>query len=301
MKTEPAVVPGNSADGELGFRIIHFEDDLHFNEVQRLPYFSIILVSEGEGVLKADFTDYQISKRALLFFSPFQPFMINGATLKGVMINFHPDFFCIFRHQNEVACDGILFNNPNDPPFFIIPENESPSICSIIEHITAEMSSAGLAQHDLLIAYLKILLIRAIRIKFLKTTTTLPFDQGPTEAALLRQLVRKIELHYKTKHSGGEYAELLNIPAKTLGRIVKNHFQKTLTEIIAERIIMEAKRELNFTSRTLKEIAYDLGFNDEYHFSRYFKNKIKVSPQSFRNSLRNAHHRLLKSGVLQNT
>ncbi|MCS3736294.1 helix-turn-helix domain-containing protein [Mucilaginibacter dorajii] len=289
MKTEPAIMLRNPADGELGFRIIHFDDDKHFNEVQRVPCFSIILISEGDGVLKADFTDYQISKGAILFFSPYQPFMIDGAMLKGIIINFHPDFFCIFRHQNEVACDGILFNNPNNPPFFNIPENESHSIYSIIEHITAEMSFAGLAQHDLLIAYLKILLIRAIRIKLLKSTTSLPLDQCPTEAALLRQLNRMIELHFKTKHSVSEYAELLNIPIKTLGRLVKNHFQRTLTEIIAERIIMEAKRELNFTSKTLKEIAYDLGFNDEYHFSRYFKNKIKISPQSFRNSLRNMY------------
>jgi len=300
MKTESAMIFRNPADGEVGLRIIHFEDDRHFNGVQRVPWFSIILVSEGEGGLKADFTDYQISKGALLFLSPFQPFVINGITLKGVMINFHPDFFCIFRHRNEVACDGVLFNTPNNPPFFSISENESSSVYSIIEHITAEMSFGGLAQHDLLIAYLKILLIRAIRIKFLKCSTSLPLDQGPSEAALLRQLIRMIELHFKTKHSGGEYAELLNIPIKTLGRIVKNHFQRTLTEIIAERIVMEAKRELNFTSKTLKEIAYDLGFNDEYHFSRYFKNKIKVSPQSFRNSLRNVHDRSFTPGTLQN-
>ena len=299
MKTESAMVLRNSADGELEFRVIHFEDDKHFNEVQRIPYFSIILVSEGDGELKVDFTDYQISKSTILFFSPFQPFMIDGATLKGVMINFHPDFFCIFRHQNEVASDGILFNTPNDPPFFTIPENEASSIYSIIEHIIAEMSFTGLAQHDLLIAYLKILLIRAIRIKFIKSATPLPPDQVTIDAALLRQVRRMIELHFKTKHSVGEYAELLNISTKTLGRIVKNHFQKTLTEIIAERIVMEAKRELNLTPKTIKEIGYDLGFNDEYHFSRYFKNKTKISPQLYRNSLRNAHESALTLGQLQ--
>jgi AraC family transcriptional activator of pobA len=297
MKTGSDMILRNPADGELGFRIIHFEDDKHFKEVQRVPYFSIILLSEGDGELKADFADYQIFKGAILFLSPFQPFMIDGTTLKGVMINFHPDFFCIFRHQNEVACDGILFDDPNNPPFFYIPENEGSSIYSVIEHITAEMSFAGLAQQDLLIAYLKILLIGAIRIKVLKKTTFLPLDQATSDATLLRQLKRKIELHFKTRHSGSEYAELLNISTKTLGRIVKNHFQRTLTEIISERIVMEAKRELNLTSKTVKEIAYDLGFNDEYHFSRYFKNKIRVSPQSFRNSLRNAHGGL--SGTLQ--
>ena len=301
MKTESAILLRNPADGELGFRIIQFEDDKHFNEVQRVPYFSIILISEGDGELKADFTDYQISKGAILFLSPYQPFMIDGTNLQGVMINFHPDFFCIFRHQNEVASNGILFNDPNNPPFFNIPENENSSIYSIIEHIKTEMLLAGLAQQDLLIAYLKILLIRAIRIKFLKSTTLLRMNQGiSADAILLRQLKEMIEIHFRTKHGGGEYAELLNVSIKTLGRIVKNHFQKTLTEIISERIILEAKRELNLSSRSIKEIAYDLGFNDEYHFSRYFKNKVKVSPQLFRNSLRNARYGPLKSVSVQN-
>jgi AraC family transcriptional activator of pobA len=298
MNTESAMIFRNPVDEELAFRIIYFENDRQFKEVQRVPYFSIILVSEGSCELKVDFADYQISGKALLFFSPFQPFMINGTTLKGVMINFHPDFFCIFRHRNEVASDGILFNNPNNPPFFNLSENESFSIYNIIDHIKAEISFTGLAQHDLLIAYLKILLIRAIRLKFSKCTTSPPLDQGTTNPIFLYQLKRMIELHFRTKHSVGEYADLLNIPIKTLGRIVKNHFQRTLSEIISDRIIMEAKRELNLTSKTLKEIAYDLGFNDEYHFSRYFKNKIKVSPQSFRNSLKNAHDSSLTSGTL---
>jgi len=144
------------------------------------------------------------------------------------------------------------------------------------------------ARQDLLVAYLKILLIKAIRIKLLKSTTSLPLDKGTAAATLLRQLKKMIESHFRTRHNGGEYANLLNIPVKTLGRIVKNHFQRTLTEIISDRIVMEAKRELNFTSRTVKEIAFYLGFDDKYHFSRYFKNKTGLSPQSYRNSLRKA-------------
>jgi len=300
MATESSMMLRNAADGELGFRIIHFEDGEHFSELQRVPWFSIILVSEGTGILNADFADYEISKGTILFLSPFQPFKIEARILKGVMINFHPDFFCIFRHQNEVACEGILFNHPMEPPFFNIPENESASIYNIIELITAEIRLTGPAQQDLLIAYLKILLIKAIRIKLLKSTTSLPLDQGIADANLLRQLKKMIELHFRTRHNGGEYAALLNTPIKTLGRIVKNHFQRTLTEIISERIIMEAKRELNFTSKTVKEIAFSLGFDDKYHFSRYFKKKTGVSPQSYRNSLRNAHGRLLTPDTIQN-
>ena len=294
MIPELSIKLRSSAGGELGFRIIQFEDDRHFSVVQRVPHFSVILVSEGGGKLKADFADYEISKGVILFFSPSQPFMIEATMVKGVMVNFHPDFFCIFRHQNEVAAQGILFNNPINPPFFRIPESESAAIYKIIEQITDEMQFAGLAQQDVLIAYLKILLIRAIRIRLLTTGVPLPPDQGAADAHLLRELKRMIELHFRTKHSGGEYAALLNVSLKKLGRVAKNYFQRTLTEVIADRIVMEAKRELNFTSKTLKEIGYYLGFDDKYHFSRYFKNRTGVSPESYRNSLKMAPGRKLR-------
>ena len=289
MQSEKALTLIDPKNGNLAFKIFSFEDNSHFDHVQRNNYYSILLVLSGNGKIKADFSAYELNGASLLCFAPYQPFIIgNSDNLNGIALNFHPDFFCIFRHQNEVASEGILFNNPIHPSFFNIPENESSSIYSIIELITAEMRFAGLAQQDILIAYLKILLIRAIRIKFLKTTTSLPLDRGSADATLLRELKKMIEIHFRTKHNGGEYADLLKIPIKTLGRIVKNNFQRTLTEIISERVVLEAKRELNLTSKTVKEIAFYLGFDDKYHFSRYFKNKTGISPQSFRDSLKNA-------------
>jgi AraC-like DNA-binding protein len=52
--------------------------------------------------------------------------------------------------------------------------------------------------------------------------------------------------------------------------------------LIHERIIIEAKRELYLTNKTVKEIAWELGFNDEFYFSRFFKNNTEVSPQLYR-------------------
>jgi YesN/AraC family two-component response regulator len=58
-----------------------------------------------------------------------------------------------------------------------------------------------------------------------------------------------------------------------------------LTDLISERIIIEAKRELYLTSKTIKEIAYELGYNDEHYFSRFFKTNADVSPQIFRETV----------------
>ena len=60
-------------------------------------------------------------------------------------------------------------------------------------------------------------------------------------------------------HSPSNYIELLYISPKALAKIIKTHFNKTLTHLISERIITEAMRELYLTSKTIKEIAWELG------------------------------------------
>ena len=92
-------------------------------------------------------------------------------------------------------------------------------------------------------------------------------------------------MHFRTKHSASDYADLLHITPKALAKITKNHFNKTLTVLISERIIIEAKRELYLSNKAVKEIAYELGYDDEHYFSRFFKNNAAVSPQMYRDTV----------------
>ena len=91
--------------------------------------------------------------------------------------------------------------------------------------------------------------------------------------------------NFRKEHQPGYYASLLNLTPKALGRITRQHFYKTLTDLIAERVIIEAKRDLYLTTKPIKAIAYELGFDDEFHFSRYFKNHTDVSPQLYRETV----------------
>ena len=70
-----------------------------------------------------------------------------------------------------------------------------------------------------------------------------------------------------------------------MAKITKLHFNKTLTDLISERIIIEAKRELYLTNKAVKEIAFELGYEDEYYFSRFFKNNVDISPQVYRDTV----------------
>ena len=89
----------------------------------------------------------------------------------------------------------------------------------------------------------------------------------------------------KPNTTASDYAKALNISAKALAKITKAHFNKTLTDLISERIIIEAKRELYLTNKAIKEIAYELGYEDEYYFSRFFKSNADISPQMYRDTV----------------
>ncbi len=276
----------NPQNGNLAFKLFSFDSNACFDHIQRLNYYTLIWVQQGKGQVKVDFSEYDFSENQLLAFAPYQPFILStNQIIEGVAIHFHPDFFCIMKHHDEVACNGVLFNNIYEPPYVQIDEVAKGTFNMVLEQMKVEMQNPALAQYELLISYLKIFLITASRLK--KEQQPVAISQADDTAApfILQNLKNYIELHFKTKHSASDYAELLHITPKALAKITKNHFNRTLTNLIAERIIIEAKRELYLTNKPVKEIAYELGYDDEHYFSRFFKNNADVSPQMYRDTV----------------
>lgn len=276
----------NPQNGNLAFKLFSFENNSFFDHIQRLNYYTLILIKEGNGKVKVDFSEYDFSENQLVAFAPYQPFMLfNTTEVKGIAIHFHPDFFCIIKHHQEIACNGVLFNNIYEPPYINLDETAQNTLNITFESIKIEMQNPALAQYELLTSYLKIILITASRLK--KEQQPSEILQVAENAApfILQNLKNYIELHFKTKHSASDYADLLNISPKALATLTKNHFNKTLTNLITERIIIEAKRELYLTNKAVKEIAFELGYEDEHYFSRFFKNNADVSPQMYRETV----------------
>lgn len=276
----------NPQTGNLAFRLFYFEKSNPFDQIQRLNYYSMIWLKNGMGTVKADFSEYDFKENVLFSFSPYQPFMLNlNREIRGWGIHFHPDFFCIHKHHKEVACNGVLFNNIYNPPFVQIDEQTSTNFENVIAQFKTELQNPALAQYELLVSYLKIFLITASRLKTEQRTTAHELTAEKEEPFILQNLKNAIEQHYKTRHSASDYADILSITPKALTRLTKTHLSKTLTYLISERIIIEAKRELYLTNKTVKEIAFELGYNDEYYFSRFFKKNTEVSPQLYRETV----------------
>jgi AraC-like DNA-binding protein len=276
----------NQTNGSLIFNLNKFEESCLLGQIQRNNYFSLIWIKEGFGKVKTGFSEFDFKDNTLFAFAPLQPFAFSTEnTIKGVVINFHPEFMFIHRQEKEKAFKELLYNNASQPPFISIDANSTAAFEMLCEKIESEIQNPSLAQHDLLVAYLRIFLINASRLKMEQQPSATIVVKESKEHHILQKLKTAIEENFRAKHSPGEYAAMLYVTTKTLAKVSKSHYNKTLSNIINERIIIEAKRELYLTNKAVKEIAYELGYEDEYYFSRFFKVNTNVSPQKYRETV----------------
>jgi len=275
----------NQQNGNLSFKVFEFDNSSYFDHIQRNNYFTIIIITSGEGLAKVDLCEYSFKENTLFAFYPYQPFMLaSEGTLTGISIQFHHDFFCIYRHHKEIASNGILFNNVYQQPFIFLDENNKQTLMNIVREIVSELKMEALRKDEVLVSYLKIFLVFATRIK-LEQQSIREVNSNEKQLLMVQNLRNAIEENFRTKHSASEYADMLHVTPVVLARVAKNHFNMTLSDLITERIIVEAKRELYLTDKTVKEIAYELGYDDEYYFSRVFKGKTDISPQLYRDTI----------------
>jgi len=75
---------------------------------------------------------------------------------------------------------------------------------------------------------------------------------------------------------------MVGMNPRALGKLSRTYFHKTLTDLIRDRILKHAKWQLLHTLRPVKEVAYEVGFDDEFYFSRLFKCSTGCSPQFYR-------------------
>ncbi len=90
--------------------------------------------------------------------------------------------------------------------------------------------------------------------------------------------------HYTSNRQTSFYASHLSISPQHLCMIVKQKTGRSVSDIIADMVIMDAKSQLKSTDLTIQEISYSLNFPNVSFFGKYFKRYVGVSPQKFRNS-----------------
>lgn len=91
-----------------------------------------------------------------------------------------------------------------------------------------------------------------------------------------------VEEHYRQQYGVAHYSDLLGITAAHLNAVCRQIASRSALEHIHDRILLEAKRNLVYTSMSISVIGYAVGFADPAYFTRFFKRQVGVSPKTFR-------------------
>jgi AraC-like DNA-binding protein len=283
---EPPLQLYDPRNRDLALKIEAFTDADALSAPQRTNYFTVFWVQEGTGTFWADLGEHPFGAGSLLFLVPYQSFRFQAdGLLRGLCIQFHANFLCVETYHEEVGCNGVLFNDVYGPPVVSLGPDQERELGPLVEALCRELSERGLAHPEVLLAYLKIFLIKTTRLKLeqqsLAHASGSAQDTG-RQPAVLDELRQLVEAHFRREHSPAWYAERLHLTPKALARIVKTHLHKTLTELIRERVLRQAKWDLLHTLKPVKQIAAEVGFDDELSFSRLFKQATGCAPTFFR-------------------
>ena len=264
---------------EAVFQLSDFTCPIENKKMSEDNLYRIIWVLEDNTVFNIDAQDINLNKDQMLFLTPHNKIKFDTASKKLISVSFNKEFYCINTHDKEVSCNGFLFYGSSEVPVISLNEKERNSMYSLFSMLIEEFEYKDAIQGEMLRVLLKRLLIKSSRLS--KELLTNPEIKDP-QLDVIRKYNVLVEQNFKEKHKVKEYAQLLFKSPKTLSNLFAQYNDKTPLQVINERLILEAKRLLNYSEMGVQEIAYHLGYKDSAHFSKFFKKQTGQSPAFFR-------------------
>ncbi|MBT8190483.1 MAG: helix-turn-helix domain-containing protein [Bacteroidia bacterium] len=249
----------------------------HLREQQKDTLRLLWFTSDG-NILFIDGITYTFNKNEIICLTQFHKLEYEHINTVN-LLRFNRQFYCILDHDSEVGCKGILYYGAAGFPILKANDIELEVLDTAWKMSSLEFEMHDELQLEMLQMMLKRILILCTRIyKRQGSLDRLNADQHN----LVREFNYQVEQHFRTKHSVSDYAEMLFKSPKTIANTFRKLGEKTPLKFIQERIMLEARRLLQYTSQDISEIGYALGFTDIQAFSRFFKKHEGISPSQFR-------------------
>lgn len=254
------------------FRLEEINETL-FNDYQRHDFYQIIWFTKVSENLSyfLDFNEYTLEDNQIILIFPGQIDKLDTEGKEGYLFAIHIDtFFKINQRMDSPYLNGYFSN------IFISPDEETKRLLNIITDLI-------LLEYN---THNRIMLLESYFESFLLHLSSLveSTEAYQYNSDLISELMKQIDQNFITQRETDFYAEKFGMSPKKINEICKKGSGKTVKQHLQEKLILEIKREIRLRQKSLKEIAFDLGFNEPGYFTRFFKQHTSLTPTEFRDS-----------------
>lgn len=241
--------------------------------------YTIFWLQSGFKSIRIDFNEFEVSTNSVYFITQGRKVNISfDSKPEGWILRFNRDYFRNHVREKLIIKRVEVLAPLDKNPRIILSPKIGERIHSITEMID-ELLGSDIPNKETAIASL----FRALLVYCdSKCNITVSDENNANEVKLVKLFKDLVAKHYTDTHKVSEYANMMNISSKYLNQVVKNVLGVTAKSVIHEQLIIQARRELKFSNKSVKEIAFNLGFTEPFHFSNYFKKMIGTSPSEYR-------------------
>lgn len=251
-------------------------------EPSRAAFYHIIWVQRGHATHTVDFQPVALGPGSMLFVTPQRVHTFDAAAdYEGQVLLFTDAFFTRSDADRHYLRTTILYHDLLDIPV-VQAEGASSPFGVLFAQLAAELAQpADPYQQVVLQNLLHNVLLLAERTR--RQQGFRPLAKGPDldYTELYRDL---LEAQFRTLRLVRRYAAQLNVTEKRLAQATAKTLGKSPKELIDDRVTLEAKRLLVHTRASIKEIGFELGFDEPTNFIKYFRRQAGLTPIEFRES-----------------
>jgi AraC family transcriptional regulator, transcriptional activator of pobA len=273
----------NEPTNRTEFEIMQFDEmeEPNVDDIHKHTFYEILWTEKGISKQTIDYKEYEVLPNSLFFISPNQVHQFEEwKPLKGGTILFTEDFFLLNHNNKDKLFELSFLDNFYANPCIQLDKKNFADIKHTIDQITNEQNRADKSQ-SITQSLLHILLVQVQRC--IDKETEKPFSKK--YLILFKQFKNLLDKHFAENKTTTFFAQKLYITAHHLNLITKEVTGKTSSEVIRARSILEAKRLLTFTDKTVSEIAFELNYTDSSYFAKSFKAETNLSPISFKTQM----------------